>query len=136
MARNPSRDRPRGHKNKPTSALPPARTLESTPERAAAWVIVALLVVTPLIVFTDLKEGFRLPQNLAGGWLGLASLLVASFMMRDVASVPMQPAEWWRRQPESFFQIGENDQRRDDEQRDDHPRSRTLRRRFRRACRR
>jgi O-antigen ligase len=58
--------------------------------------IVALLIVTPLLVSTSIKEGFRLPQGLAGGWLGLASLLAASFALRHVESIPLGPAAWWR----------------------------------------
>jgi O-antigen ligase len=119
MARTSSRDRSRGHSGKsagrsgertderpdgrqggrqaaPRRAFESTRAPESTPERMAAWVIVALLVVTPFIVLTDIKEGFRLPQGLASGWLGLASLFAASFVLRDVASIPMGPAFWWR----------------------------------------
>lgn len=69
---------------------------ESTPERVAAWVIVALFFVTPLILSTDLKEGFRLPQGLAGGWLGLASLLAASFVVRDASSTSLRAPALWR----------------------------------------
>jgi O-antigen ligase len=62
----------------------------------AAWLIVALLVVTPLVVFTDIKEGFRLPQGLASGWLGLASLFVVSFVLRDTPSISLSTAVLWR----------------------------------------
>jgi hypothetical protein len=65
-------------------------------ERMAAWVIVVLLIVTPFVVLTNVKEGFRLPQGLASGWLGLASLFAASFVLRDVGSISLRPAEWWR----------------------------------------
>lgn len=112
MARSSPRDRSRGHSGKYTSAgrrqeraarattaaartLEPP-TLESTPERVAAWVIVVLLIVTPFVVLTSIKEGFRLPQGLASGWLGLASLFAASFVMRDIASIPLGPPVWWR----------------------------------------
>jgi O-antigen ligase len=100
-ARSPHDDRQRARdgahqkRAKQTSAVAP-RMPETTPRRLAGWAIVALLVVTPLVVFTDLKEGFRLPQGLAGGWLGLASLFLASFMLRDVQSIPLHPATWWR----------------------------------------
>jgi O-antigen ligase len=102
MARTSSRQGSRhgggqgGRQERPRSAAPARRTPESTPERVAAWAIVVLLVVTPFIVLTDIKEGFRLPQGLASGWLGLASLFAASFAMRDVASLPIQPALLWR----------------------------------------
>jgi O-Antigen ligase len=66
------------------------------PERMAAWVIVTLLIVTPFVVLPNIKEGFRLPQGLASGWLGLASLFAASFVLRNVASVSLRPVEWWR----------------------------------------
>jgi hypothetical protein len=101
MARSSPRDRSRGHSSR-SGAAPrrraseTTRALESTPERIAAWVIVALLVVTPFVVLTDIKEGFRLPQGLASGWLGLASLFAASFVLRDIASIPLGPAAWWR----------------------------------------
>jgi O-antigen ligase len=99
MARSSPRERTRGHKKHASanhaSAIPP-RSLETAAQRSAAWVIVVLLMVTPLLVITSLKEGFRLPQGLAGGWLGLASLFAASFVLRDIESIPLHAAAWWR----------------------------------------
>jgi O-antigen ligase len=56
------------------------------PERAAALTVTLLLVMTPLLVMPDLKESFRLVQGLATGWLGLASLAIASWSLREPAA--------------------------------------------------
>jgi O-antigen ligase len=108
MARSSTRDRTRGHTGKSPREQRQQRSTHGrqgsaaalgaleTPQRVAAWVIAALLIVTPLVLSTSIKEGFRLPQGLAGGWLGLASLLAASFALRHVESIPLGPAAWLR----------------------------------------
>jgi O-antigen ligase len=103
MARQSRRERTRPHtttnpddRRTNTSGSSLSRAPEITaPERYAARVIVLLLFATPLLVLTGLKEGFRLPQVLAGGWLGLASLLVASFTLRDTGTLSLRVATWW-----------------------------------------
>jgi O-antigen ligase len=45
-----------------SSSASASRAPETTALRIAAWLIVVLLIVTPLVVMTDLKEGFRLPS--------------------------------------------------------------------------
>lgn len=64
------------------------------PERVASWVIIALLWLTPLLVLSDAKEAFRLPQGLAGGWLGLTSLLVLAWLLPASGKTPL--ATLWR----------------------------------------
>lgn len=73
-------------------APPPA----SGSERGAWLTIVLLLIVTPLIVQTDQKEAFRLVQGLVGGWLGLASLALASLALRHHTD-RIDLADLWRR---------------------------------------
>lgn len=73
------------------AAPPPA----PGPEGGAYVTIVALLIITPLIVQTDQKEAFRLVQGLAGGWLGLASLALASLALRQAGRI--DAADLWRR---------------------------------------
>lgn len=64
------------------------------PERVASWVIIALLWLTPLLVLAHAKESFRLPQGLAGGWLGLTSLLVLAWLLPASGKTPL--ATLWR----------------------------------------
>jgi O-antigen ligase len=75
------------------SAAPPPSV--TGPERGAFLTIALLLIVTPLIVLTDQKEGFRLAQGLASGWLGLASLAIASLALRHAGRI--DAADLWRR---------------------------------------
>jgi O-antigen ligase len=63
--------------------------------RATGWVIVALLSLTPLIVLPDAKESFRLGQGLLAGWLGLLSLVIASWTLRSVGAVTL--SDLWAR---------------------------------------
>jgi O-antigen ligase len=68
----------------------------SAPERITAFLVGALLCVPPLLVVPGAKEPFRLVQGLASAWIGLASLAVASLLLRSVEP-PVSAAALWQR---------------------------------------
>jgi O-antigen ligase len=82
----PSRTRRGSRTRRALGAGSAASTSSARPvsgvERATAVVIGLLLAVTPLVVLPSGKESFRLVQGLVGGWLGLASIVVAAWSLR------------------------------------------------------
>ncbi len=61
----------------------------------ALALIVALLIGTAVVVTPSTKESFRLVKTLVGGWLALASLIAASWALRETGSVSWR-ALWAR----------------------------------------
>jgi O-antigen ligase len=70
-----------------TSRLPLAVTL-------ATWVLWLLVLVPPFFLSPSAKESFRLPKLLASEWLGLLSVLLLAWRLRQVEEV--RPARLWR----------------------------------------
>jgi O-antigen ligase len=56
-----------------------------------------LLGITPLVVLPEGKESFRLVQGLVSGWLGIASLAIASWALRDAGSLHLRDGRRQRR---------------------------------------
>lgn len=60
--------------------------------RSTGWLLIALVVVTPLVVTTDTRESFRTVKGLAAGWLALASLIACTWPVRALGRVSWRAA--------------------------------------------